>query len=87
MRRQISPTTTGRLVVGRERVLEAAYATFTEHGYQGASTLEIASRASQAGDRCDRPRQEILIGTLRPRDHAAQWIAVVPNSFNPESRI
>jgi len=30
----------------RERVLEAAYATFTEHGYEGASTLEIASRAN-----------------------------------------
>ena len=32
--------------VARERVLAAAYAAFTEHGYDGASTLEIASRAN-----------------------------------------
>lgn len=30
----------------RERVLDAAFAAFTEHGYDGASTLEIASRAN-----------------------------------------
>jgi AcrR family transcriptional regulator len=30
----------------RDRVLDAAFATFTEQGYEGASTLEIASRAN-----------------------------------------
>jgi AcrR family transcriptional regulator len=30
----------------RERVLHAAFAAFTERGYEGASTLEIATRAS-----------------------------------------
>ncbi len=29
----------------RERILRAAFATFLERGYAGASTLEIASRA------------------------------------------
>jgi AcrR family transcriptional regulator len=30
----------------RERVLDAAFAAFAAHGYEGASTLEIASRAN-----------------------------------------
>jgi AcrR family transcriptional regulator len=30
----------------RDRVLAAAFATFTKHGYEGASTLKIASRAN-----------------------------------------
>jgi AcrR family transcriptional regulator len=39
----------------RERLLQAAFAVFNEHGFANASTLEIATRAmrcSIAGKRC-----------------------------------
>jgi AcrR family transcriptional regulator len=39
------PNTNAR-TAARDRVLDAAFATFTEQGYVGASTLQIASRAN-----------------------------------------
>lgn len=65
----------------RERILEAAFATFTKNGYAAASTIEIATRArvskrelyALVGN-----KQEMLIACIRGRAARLQVAASLP---------
>jgi AcrR family transcriptional regulator len=65
----------------RERILEAAFAAFTNHGYAGTSTLEIATRArvskrelyALVGN-----KQELLIACITERARRLQVPADLP---------
>jgi AcrR family transcriptional regulator len=82
-----TPVKEGRMTA-RERILEAAFAAFTRHGYEAASTAEIASAArvskrelyALVGN-----KRAMLVAAIRERSERLQLPASLPVPHDRES--